>query len=215
MNIFVDKFYSSYRNGLDGGKDMRGFACLYFILRIVVNFLLPSFQLLYAALLFGGVAIVIAIIRPYKMTYMNVADTLLLADLALCLTLIDLYRREEFGSSTATFYVITVSIMISIPMWGLLVYVFNKLVPFKKLVSKIKQRFPFHQMKLSCCNKLYHEENGDTEQENNNVRSDDLDLPDHIPNTEQHDSDVLTHREANSERPNDVHNMNEDGELQT
>ena len=36
INIFVEKFYTSYKDGLDGGRDMRGFASLYFYLRIVV-----------------------------------------------------------------------------------------------------------------------------------------------------------------------------------
>ena len=36
LNIFVEKFYTSYRDGLDGGRDMRGFASLYFYLRMAV-----------------------------------------------------------------------------------------------------------------------------------------------------------------------------------
>ena len=40
LNTFVEKFYGCYRNGLDGGKDMRSFAGLYFAVRIVL--LLPN-----------------------------------------------------------------------------------------------------------------------------------------------------------------------------
>ena len=39
VNIFIEKFHSCYRNGLDGGRDMRSFSGLYFALRI----LLPLF----------------------------------------------------------------------------------------------------------------------------------------------------------------------------
>ena len=30
INMFLDKFYSCYKDGLDGGRDMRSFASLYF-----------------------------------------------------------------------------------------------------------------------------------------------------------------------------------------
>ena len=33
VNTFVEKFYGCYRDGLDGGRDMRSFAALYFIIR--------------------------------------------------------------------------------------------------------------------------------------------------------------------------------------
>ena len=35
FNIFIEKFQGCYRNGLDGGRDMRSFSGLYFILRIM------------------------------------------------------------------------------------------------------------------------------------------------------------------------------------
>ena len=36
LNTFVENFYSSYRDSLSGDRDMRGFASLYFLLRIIV-----------------------------------------------------------------------------------------------------------------------------------------------------------------------------------
>ena len=33
INIFVERFYSCYKDGLDGGRDMRSFAGFYFLLR--------------------------------------------------------------------------------------------------------------------------------------------------------------------------------------
>ena len=35
LNIFVEKFYSCYRDGLDGGRDMRSFAALYFFILLI------------------------------------------------------------------------------------------------------------------------------------------------------------------------------------
>ena len=34
IHIFIDKVYSCYKNGLDGGRDMRSFYGFYFVLRI-------------------------------------------------------------------------------------------------------------------------------------------------------------------------------------
>lgn len=36
IHLFVKKFYSCYRDGLNGGKDMRRFASLYFFLRFAI-----------------------------------------------------------------------------------------------------------------------------------------------------------------------------------
>ena len=36
INTFIEKFYSSYRTGLDGGRDMRSFAGLYFAARVLL-----------------------------------------------------------------------------------------------------------------------------------------------------------------------------------
>ena len=92
LNFFVEKFYSCYRDGLDGGCDMRSFAGLYFVIRIM----------LFCTNVVGGVVgvakndpyfwrntvltigvLLIAICRPYKKTYMNVLDSLLLAYMGL------------------------------------------------------------------------------------------------------------------------------------
>ena len=95
INIFVDKVYGCYRNGLDGGRDMRSFSGLYFLLRIVVYFTgLLSHKLLHhfsflseiwfpVGTVFLLSALTTALIKPYKMAYMNYLDALLLSNLAL------------------------------------------------------------------------------------------------------------------------------------
>ena len=90
LSIFVEKFHYCYRDGLDHGKDMRIFSGFYFLIRIVVA-LIP--KLLFSTLglemwfvrgtIFSFAALLIALCRPYKRTYMNVFDTLLLSHLAL------------------------------------------------------------------------------------------------------------------------------------
>ena len=89
VNIFVDKIYGDYKNGLNGGRDMRSLSGLYFILRVV---LILSSCVIYhgvydsyvigCAILFGS-ALMIALLKPYNKSYMNYLDTLLLANYAL------------------------------------------------------------------------------------------------------------------------------------
>ena len=86
LSAFIDKFHGCYRNGLnDGGRDMRSFAGLYFFVRCLFFLYYPS-QLYkihfsfgsYLVLLFLSVTLLIAIARPYKETYMNIFDTVIL-----------------------------------------------------------------------------------------------------------------------------------------
>ena len=105
MNTFVENFRGCYRTGVDGGRDMRSFSGLYFILRMVVCLIaLFSFNVInnyvtdfnYCGVTFLIVALTIALVQPYRKAYANVLDTLLLTDLALIL----LCNYCNTGSST-------------------------------------------------------------------------------------------------------------------
>ena len=90
LNFFVDKYHSCYRDGLDGGKDMRSFASAYFFittLAYTVWFISNSYLSL--AIVAGGYSLMIAIVQPYKKQYMTVIDSLLLANSALMSATID------------------------------------------------------------------------------------------------------------------------------
>ena len=91
LKTFVEKYQGFYRDPSDGGRDMRSFSGLYFIVRISVVVVYGiSNQLEFAnndpwlprGILFSVTALVIALLRPYKATYMNILDTLLLKHLA-------------------------------------------------------------------------------------------------------------------------------------
>ena len=84
----MEKFHGCYRDGLDGGKDMRSFSGLYFFLvclvmlhNAIVYRNLKLYTFIYASLIFVASALLIAFIKPYKQKYMNVLDTLLLVHL--------------------------------------------------------------------------------------------------------------------------------------
>ena len=91
VKIFVDKIQSHYRNGLDGGKDMRSFSSLYLYMRFAAFAITAGIEATHlnnnALYTFGLIilctALLMAIARPYQNNIMNNVDTLLLSNLAL------------------------------------------------------------------------------------------------------------------------------------
>ena len=90
LNIFIEKFHCSYRDGLDGTKDMRSFSGTYFLLRMIIYYavILISRRIfnldhqLTRGLVFSAAALLTALSWPYKKTYMNVMDSILLSHVA-------------------------------------------------------------------------------------------------------------------------------------
>ena len=92
ITTFVEKYHNCYRDGLDGEKDMRSFVGLYFFIRVftcihsVFSILSPMVWFSYS-LLFLSATVLIAYVKPYKKTYMNVIDTILLATITVLIQL--------------------------------------------------------------------------------------------------------------------------------
>ena len=128
LNIFVEKYYSCYRDGTEGGKDMRSLASMYFILRwIAISiFQLISFNtsLFLAAIIYASYGTVIALVCPYKRTYMNVIDTLMIENLALLALVLDKYDFEDSNNIKASMlYAVVLSIFASLPLLGLIGFI--------------------------------------------------------------------------------------------
>jgi hypothetical protein len=89
----MDKIYSCYKDGLNGGRDMRSFAGLYFILRIaaylcaVLSHLMKSFlhinHWVAVGILLFFTTLTIAIAKPYRKAYMNYWDIAILSHLTI------------------------------------------------------------------------------------------------------------------------------------
>ena len=127
LNIFVEKYYSCYRDGTEGGKDMRSLASMYFILRwIAISiFQLTSFNtsLFLAAIIYASYGTVIALVCPYKKTYMNVIDTLMIENLALLALVLDKYDFENFNNIKALLFAVVLSVFASLPLLGLIGFI--------------------------------------------------------------------------------------------
>lgn len=84
-----DKVYGCYTNGLEGTRDTRIFAAFHFILRLVVIVVwtlaqkyLGGSPWLCVGMVFMVSSLIIALIKPYNQTYMNVIDCLILSNLS-------------------------------------------------------------------------------------------------------------------------------------
>ena len=187
LNMFVEKFHSCYRDGLDGGRDMRSLASLYFFGVLLSYILLSITRSAYfvMATLFGGCSLFIANIQPYKKKYMSVIDSLILANMAfLC------FAVDRNIHSTMPFFetVVTVGTSALIPALGLFSLVLYKLLkkPLKPVFASIKQKLlqVKSRLLLICCNSHNSDRARDEEQGSTNNDCDEIQLPDRIVHPE-------------------------------
>lgn len=143
---FVERFQGCYRDGLDGGRDLRSFSVLYFLLRYLPasNKIVHSAKSLhvtnwqYLGFLFSFAALLIACVKPYKNKYMNILDTLLLAYISLVCHLLS---REWFSGAETQILIVG---LIPALVFGLLLLV--------KLCSKLRKcRALKRCIKVSWC----------------------------------------------------------------
>ena len=138
VNIFVEKMHGCYRNGLDGGQDMRSFSGLYFILRIVMclsnpicmHHIVDSYAI---GVLLLITTLAMALAKPYKKAYMNYLDVLLLFILSIQLFTVSL-------CSTPSYYLLTLQliarVLLAIPFVVIVLYaVFIRLKGLAKKFS--------------------------------------------------------------------------------
>ena len=99
--MFVEKFHCCYRDGLDCGRDMRAFSGLYFIVRILImgapmalSHNIGMTVWFIRGAIFLSTALIVTLCRPYKKTYMNVSDALLLSHLVLLCHLVSSKKKD-------------------------------------------------------------------------------------------------------------------------
>ena len=166
LDIFAEKFYNCYRDGLEGGKDLRSLASLYFFIRIL-TFLLIAVQtevifFFVVAVIFCSTSLLIAIVRPYKKRYMNNFEVLVLTTMSLMgfLYVLYLYLKPRYSK----FMSIAFFIVYTLPSIGYSVYAGSRVVKivFNRHNKSCKFR-PFSQTENSIQNCAYFEEGGDLE----------------------------------------------------
>ena len=126
LERFVRKFNNCYKDGQDGGKDMRSFAGLYFVVRLVIFLSNPISSVLLISkndpylvrnIIFTITVLLIALCRPYRKTYINMLDTLLLAHLGIFCHLMSSYA----GFQDEANLVIAFEVMVALPLAGFVI----------------------------------------------------------------------------------------------
>ncbi len=178
INTFLDKFYYCYRDGLNGGRDMRSFVSFYYFvhwLTLILTIALSLPQRLFVNItdiMFSVMAILIAVVQPYKKPYMNIADTLVLANLGLFFHLLDQCRWQITVSSTETCYI--------------LLSLVNTIVPVAVIVAIGYRVFVLLKKSMSCCRQNI----GDIQDEDLVDQTSFLcETPDHLLDSEQHNQE--------------------------
>ena len=186
LNIFVEKFYSCYRDGLDGGRDMRSFAALYFFVLLIgyIMFSIKEATFFHLTVVASVCSLFIANIRPYKKRYMSVIDSIIFATLAL------LFAAIDRNINAIPYLRLFTEILRLIPALGLFSFVIYKLTkkPLKMIFTSVKQKLP--QVKrslLTCCNGHKDDRAQDEEKGNNENNHDEDQLPDRIMHPELYD----------------------------
>ena len=181
LNIFVEKYYSCYRDGTGGGRDMRSLASMYFILRVIaiLVFQLTSLDtsLTVSVVLYTSYGIIIALIRPYKKTYMNVTDTLIMANLALLALMVNKLYLEDSNTKLGLFYAIIIAIFSVLPLLSLTGFIAYR------ILRRIKNELDLFRTKMER-----KEQSSKTTTRSNPQQdlSDDPELPDRVLHPQQY-----------------------------
>ena len=185
LNFFVEKFHSSYRDGLDGGRDMRSFASLYFFV-VLLAYAVWSLKAIFFSLtiLFGGCSLLVALVQPYKNRYMSVIDSLILANVAFFTAV---YDRNIYAFSS---YQILSNISVVLPAIGLILYICFKLVskPCSNLYRISKEKISSLGVPL-CCRQKDRDRQGENvpRPDGHNATDLELQLPDRVIHPESYE----------------------------
>ena len=176
LNFFVDKYHSCYKDGLDGGKDMRSFASVYFFMTILMYAVwIITHRYLSLAIVAGGYGFMIAIVQPYKKQYMTVIDSLLLANFALV-------------TAMFTDFLVLSQICAVLPVVGLAIFICFRLSkkPSIKLYQIVKEKSaPLKlslQIRINNTTRNRHNQGENGPQDENNEAE--LQLPDRVVHPE-------------------------------
>ena len=156
INTFAEKFYSCYRTGLDGGRDMRSFAGLYYATRVflflsntiatVLN-ISNNDPFFVRGIILTITALLITLCRPYKKPYMNALDTILLLHFGLLCHLIS----AETGFANKKNLAITFEVMVMLPLLCCVLFLTAKVLKLQKILKRLPKAYGVLSQKCKSC----------------------------------------------------------------
>ena len=181
INIFTDKFFSSYRDGIDGKRDKRGFIVLYFLLRLTAVSIRQDETFIAVVIIYTCSSVLIAITRPYKRAYMNILDPLIILNIGVTATFLDRLSDQENPSYLTVIYRISAGVLGILPLLGLIAFILYK------IVNKERKSRYFHNKVASCLKKRDTTTKQEPTEENPNYISfDSVELPDRVIHPEEY-----------------------------
>ena len=117
---------------------MRSFVSFYYFVHWLILALstielpLPGLFVNMTDIVFAVIGVLIAVVRPYKKTYMNVVDTLILANLGIFFHFLDQCRWQPTVSSTETCYVLLSLINMIVPLAVIIAIGYRVFILLKK-----------------------------------------------------------------------------------
>ena len=143
LHIFVEAFQGCYKDGVTGGWDLRSMSGVYLLFRFLL--LIANCNIgnkigwLLRALMFLSLSILVLIVQPYKKTYMNVADGLLLALLGFLTLVLVIFQYFHIAVGYATLPLILATTC-SLPQLVLLLSVTYRQLKGKQVVQYITRQ---------------------------------------------------------------------------
>ena len=151
LPIFIDAFQGYYKNGTNGTRDCRYFAGVYLLVRLIlcILFAVTRNAVFYgiAGLVLMGVAMLIAIIQPYKAEFStyNAVDSVFILTLAMwCGTVLCINIAAEKADYLVEAFAILSFLLGTLPLLYLVVIILHWICSCRgvgqRLVRRIKSR---------------------------------------------------------------------------
>ena len=159
LHTFMDAFQGCYKNGTDGTRDRRWFSGVYFVVRILIfsiALIVPTTSLF---VLFSGILLLfpltlIAVVQPYKLSFYNSIDVVLILLFALFFFSAAGYLQIRKGGVFVHMASKLINPMLTVFGTAPLVYIFMVTLYYLCLRNKISQQWISKVWSLLQCRKL-------------------------------------------------------------
>ena len=151
LHTFMDAVQGCYKNGTNGARDCRWFSGVYFIVQMLIFFIatiVPTIQLfaLFAGMLLLVPLTLLAVVHPYKLSFHNIIDAVLIVTFALfCFSAVGSLQIRE-GTMFVRMSSNLINPMLFIFAIAPLVYIFMVVLYYL---------FLRHQLSQQCFSKLW------------------------------------------------------------
>ena len=142
LHMFVESFQGQYKDGTNGTRDFRMVSASFLILRVVILLLflnhhrLLSHTSLLQGVLFACATCIHAITRPYKLSFMNNVDIVVLFLLEILI-----FVTSSSASPLLTYFILGTTLLLLVPHMVLIFYICHKLAKKTGITQCLKRGY--------------------------------------------------------------------------